>query len=84
MNLNQVHIKDCLLKRILLLYGIYSLLSNAFFLAGYYFLPEGFLHDLYEKQGRMETGCELLQKASYPAGMGKKRAFGTWFYDSPL
>ncbi len=39
----QVQVKDSLFKRILLLYGLYSLLSNAFFLVGYYLLPEGFL-----------------------------------------
>ncbi|HWQ96014.1 MAG TPA: hypothetical protein VN368_01455 [Candidatus Methylomirabilis sp.] len=43
MNSDQAHVRDSLLKRILILYGIYSLLSNAFFLAGYYLLPEGFL-----------------------------------------
>lgn len=43
MNSLQVQVKDNLFKRILLLYGLYSLLSNAFFLVGYYFLPEGFL-----------------------------------------
>jgi hypothetical protein len=39
----QVVIPDSLLKRVLLLYGLYTLLSNAAYLIGYYFLPEGFL-----------------------------------------
>ncbi len=35
--------QDSLVKRVLVLYGLYTLLNNAAFLAGYYFLPEGFL-----------------------------------------
>ncbi len=43
MNPHQIQMKGELLKRILLLYGLYSLLSNGFFIIGYFFLPEGFL-----------------------------------------
>ncbi len=39
----QVFSRDSLLKRVLMLYGLYTLLSNAAFLVGYYILPEGFL-----------------------------------------
>lgn len=35
--------RDSLLMRVLMLYGLYTLLSNAAFLVGYYLLPEGFL-----------------------------------------
>jgi hypothetical protein len=35
--------QNSVFKRILLLYGLYSLLSNAFLLVGYYLLPEGLL-----------------------------------------
>ncbi len=37
----QVLVQDSLLKRVLMLYGFYTLLNNAAFLVGYYFLPEG-------------------------------------------
>jgi hypothetical protein len=39
----RVPVNDSLLKRVLLLYGLYTLLNNAAFLTAYYFLPEGFL-----------------------------------------
>ncbi len=39
----QVLVQDGLLKRVLLVYGLYTLLHNAAFLVGYYFLPEGLL-----------------------------------------
>ncbi len=74
MNLNQVQVKDSLLKRILILYGTYSILSNVFFLAGYYLLPEGFLRgspdngpyhddrgargDEHNRRGRVRVRCE--------------------------
>ena len=35
--------RDNVFKRLLLLYGLYTLISNAMFLVGYYLLPEGFL-----------------------------------------
>ncbi len=35
--------RDSLIKRVLVLYGLHALLSNAAFLVGYYLLPEGFL-----------------------------------------
>jgi hypothetical protein len=35
--------KESVFKRVLWLYGLYSLLSNAAYLLGYYLLPEGFL-----------------------------------------
>lgn len=34
---------DTVYKRILWLYGLFTLLSNSFFLIGYYLLPEGFM-----------------------------------------
>lgn len=39
----QVHVSGTVYSRILWLYGLYTLLSNAFFLIGYYWLPEGFM-----------------------------------------
>jgi hypothetical protein len=39
----QVHVSGTVIIRILLIYGLYTLLSNAAFLIGYYWLPEGFL-----------------------------------------
>ena len=39
----QVHVTGSVYSRILWLYGIYTLLSNAVFLIGYYWLPEGFM-----------------------------------------
>lgn len=43
MNAPQVHASGTVYSRILWLYGIYTLLSNAAFLLGYYWLPEGFM-----------------------------------------
>jgi hypothetical protein len=43
MNTTFVKTQDGVFKRILLLYGLYSLLSNAVYLLGYYLLPEGFM-----------------------------------------
>jgi hypothetical protein len=43
MNAPQVHVPGSIYSRILWLYGIYTLLSNAAFLIGYYWLPEGFM-----------------------------------------
>lgn len=43
MNETRVFSTDNVFKRALVLYGFYTLLSNATFLLGYYFLPEGFL-----------------------------------------
>jgi hypothetical protein len=43
MNTSSVHTQDGVFKRVLLLYGLFMLLSNAAFLVGYYLLPEGFL-----------------------------------------
>jgi hypothetical protein len=40
---SQVQVEDGVLKRVLLLYGGYTLLHNAFFLIGYYLLPEGLM-----------------------------------------
>jgi hypothetical protein len=37
-------ISDSVFKRVLWLYGLYMLLSNAAYLFGYYLLPEGFMH----------------------------------------
>ncbi len=34
---------DNVFKRLLILYGLYTLISNAMFLIGYYLLPEGFM-----------------------------------------
>ena len=39
----QIQIQDSLAKRILLLYGLHAILSNASYLIGYYLLPEGFM-----------------------------------------
>ncbi len=35
--------RDNVFKRLLLVYGLYTLISNAMFLVGYYLLPEGFM-----------------------------------------
>jgi hypothetical protein len=43
MNATSFQAQDGVFKRILLLYGLYSLLSNAVYLLGYYLLPEGFM-----------------------------------------
>lgn len=39
----QIQTQDNVFKRILWLYGLFTLLSNASFLVGYYLLPEGFM-----------------------------------------
>lgn len=39
----QIQTRDSVFKRILWLYGLFTLLSNAAFLVGYYLLPEGFM-----------------------------------------
>jgi uncharacterized membrane protein YhaH (DUF805 family) len=39
----QIQTQDSVFKRILWLYGLFTLLSNASFLVGYYLLPEGFM-----------------------------------------
>lgn len=39
----QIQTQDSVFKRILWLYGLFTLLSNAAFLVGYYLLPEGFM-----------------------------------------
>lgn len=39
----QIQTQDSVFKRILCLYGLFTLLSNASFLVGYYLLPEGFM-----------------------------------------
>jgi uncharacterized membrane protein YhaH (DUF805 family) len=39
----QIQTQDSVFKRILWLYGLSTLLSNASFLVGYYLLPEGFM-----------------------------------------
>lgn len=41
MNVAQTLTQENVIKRILLLYGLYTLFSNAFFLIGYHLLPEG-------------------------------------------
>lgn len=44
MNVQQQAIpRDNVFKRLLLVYGLYTLISNAMFLVGYYLLPEGFV-----------------------------------------
>jgi len=43
MNTTFVQTQDGVFKRILWLYGLYTLLSNAAYLLGYYLLPEGFM-----------------------------------------
>jgi hypothetical protein len=43
MNSPQVHTPGSVFSRILWIYGLYTLLSNAAFLIGYYWLPEGFM-----------------------------------------
>ncbi len=43
MNTSQLQTNDNVFKRMLLLYGLYTLLSNATYLLGYYLLPEGFM-----------------------------------------
>jgi hypothetical protein len=43
MNASSVPAQDSVFKRVLLLYRLFMLLSNAAYLIGYYLLPEGFL-----------------------------------------
>ncbi len=43
MSATQVQARDGVFKRILRLYGLYTLLTNGTYLFGYYLLPEGFL-----------------------------------------
>ena len=43
MNTDSVQTQDGVFKRVLLLYGLFMLLSNAAYLLAYYLLPEGFL-----------------------------------------
>ncbi len=43
MNTSQVHVPGSVFSRILWMYGLYTLLSNAAFLIGYHWLPEGLL-----------------------------------------
>jgi hypothetical protein len=43
MNSPQVHVPGSVFNRILWLFGLYTLLSNAAYLIGYHWLPEGFL-----------------------------------------
>jgi len=43
MNTSSVQAQDGVFKRVLLLYGLFMLLSNAAYLLAYYLLPEGFL-----------------------------------------
>ena len=43
MNTSSVKTQDGVFKRVLLLYGLFMLLSNAAYVLAYYFLPEGFL-----------------------------------------
>jgi hypothetical protein len=43
MNASSVQVKDSLSNRVLWLYGLFMLLSNAAYLLAYYLLPEGFL-----------------------------------------
>lgn len=45
MNTKFVPTQDGVFKRILWLYGLFMLLSNAAYLLGYYLLPEGFMRD---------------------------------------
>jgi uncharacterized membrane protein (UPF0136 family) len=47
MNMAQIQPQENVFKRILWLYGLYTLLSDASFLAGYYLLPEGFMRGTY-------------------------------------
>ena len=43
MNTSQIQSQEKIFKRILWLYGLYSLLNLVSFLSGYYLLPEGFM-----------------------------------------
>jgi hypothetical protein len=43
MNEQTIETRGGVFSRALLLYGLYTLLSNAFFLIGYYLLPESFM-----------------------------------------
>jgi hypothetical protein len=43
MNASSVQVKDSLSNRVLWLYGLFMLLSNAAYVLAYYLLPEGFL-----------------------------------------
>jgi len=45
MNTSAVQTQTGVFKRILWLYGLYTLLSNAAYLLGYYLLPEGFMRN---------------------------------------
>jgi hypothetical protein len=75
MNPQQIQVKDNILKRILLLYGLYSLLSNAFFTIGYYFLPEGFLRG----SPQMVPGEFVAQQTGFWAQFGMTLFFNLGF-----
>lgn len=59
MNTSEVHVSGSVYSRILWLYGLYTLLSNAVFLLSYYWLPEGFLRSSpYTATGRLVAAAE--------------------------
>jgi hypothetical protein len=43
MNTTQIRLQENIVKRILWLYGLYTLLNMVSYLSGYYLLPEGFM-----------------------------------------
>ena len=58
MNTSQLQTHDSVFKRILLLYGLYTLLFNICFVFAYYLLPEGFM------RGSPQTAAgEIVAKA---------------------
>ena len=65
MTTSYVSTQDSVLKRVLLLYGLFMLLSNAAYLLGYYLMPEGFLRGIPEQgpSGVAATGTFWSQLA---------------------
>lgn len=55
MNVRSDLTQDSVFKRVLLLYGLFMLLSNAAYVLGYYFLPEGFL-----RGSPMQAGARVV------------------------
>jgi hypothetical protein len=59
MTTSQVYVSGSVYHRVLWLYGFFTLLSNMAFLAGYYFLPEGFMRNSPQTAaGRVVTAAQ--------------------------
>jgi hypothetical protein len=73
MNTPQVHVPGSVYSRILWLYGFCTLISNAAFLIGYYWLPEGFL-----RGGPATSGGQIAAEAHAFWGQFGLPCSSTW------